>query len=227
MKHRILLSALLLSLSAPAWALPGMEITSAKNTLTSRKPTPTGQEFKHRRVSDLPTFDKLGVGNYFSQYRLDGQKLMIWMYVESAPPAVDEVVLFVTPASAKDDSFARALKLVDLVYGESNSASQVVNDLKNAQSKEHKNDQKVTMLTFEEKSLLPKGYDGYRYYIGDLYGYKIGLHKGGFEVGIYRKDVLMAQIKDVKKRLYPDPLPPGPTPPPLPPLPTPHPPLRW
>ncbi|MGE3727636.1 MAG: hypothetical protein AB7I41_18905 [Candidatus Sericytochromatia bacterium] len=228
MKHHILLSLALLCLSAPAWALPGMEITSAKNTLLSRKPTPVGNEFKHRRVSDLPSFDKLGVGNYHAQYRLDnGRKLMIWMYVESAPPIVDEVVLYVTPATPKDATFEKALKLVDIVYTESNSGSQVVKDFKEAKDKKHLNVHKNPMLTFEDKSLIPKGYDGYAYYLGDLFGYKVGFHKGGMEVSIYRKDVFKALIDDIKKRRYPDPPPDAPTPPPLPPLPTPHPPIAW
>jgi hypothetical protein len=230
MKHPLLLSAALLCLSAPAWALPGMEITSAKNTLLSRKPTPVGNEFKHRRVSDLPSFDKLGVGNYHAQYRLDnGRKLMIWMYVESAPPIVDEVVLYVTPATPKDATFARALKLVELVYAESNSGSQIVKDFKDAKDKKHLNKYKMEMATYDgsEKSLIPKGYDGYAYYLGDLYGYKVGFHKGGMEVSVYKKDVFKALIDDIKRRRYPEPLPPGPTPPPLPPLPTPNPPIAW
>lgn len=228
MKHRILLSAALLCLSAPAWALPGMEITSAKNTLLSRKNTPVGNEFKHRRLSDLPTFDKLGVGNYHAQYRLDNnQKLMIWMYVESAPPTVDEVVLYVTPATPKDATFARALKLVDIVYTESNSGSQVVKDFKAAKDKQHLNQYKKPMTTFEEKSLIPKGYDGYAYYLGDLFGYKVGFHKGGMEVSIYRKDIFKALIDDIKRRRYPESPPDAAPPPPLPPLPTPHPPIVW
>lgn len=228
MKHPILLTAALLFLSAPAWALPGMDVTSAKNTLLNRKNTPVGNEFKTRRVTDLPTFDKLGVGNYHAQYRLDnGRKLMIWMYVQNAPPAVDEVVLYVTPAKPADASFARALKLVDLVYAESSAGSQIVKDFKEAKGKEHLNQYKKPMLTFDDGSLIPRGYDGCLYYMGDLFGYKVGYNKGGMEITVYRKDVMKALVDDIKKRRYPDPLPPGPTAPPLPPLPTPHPPIVW
>jgi hypothetical protein len=228
MKYRILLTAALLTLAAPVWALPGMEITAAKNTLLSRKPTPEGNEFKQRRVSDLPSFDKLGVGNYFAQYRLDqGHKLMIWMYVESQPPAVDEVVLFVTPATAKDANFARALKLIELIYADSNSGSQVVTDFKMAKDKKHMNKFNLATQTFEERSLLPKSFDNSLYYLGDLYGYKVGLHRGGLEITISRKDALKAFVDEVKMRRYPDPLPAPTPPPPLPPLPTPHPPISW
>ena len=229
MKHHLLLSICLLAgLSAPALALPGMDITAAKSALITRQNTPLSNEFKQRRETDLPSFDKIGIGNYFAQYRLDGgHRLMIWMYATLEPLMVDEVLLFVTPATARDANFARGLKLVELVYAESSTASLVVADLKAARDQEYKNQYNQKSLTYEEKSLLPRKYDGYLYYLGAQYGYRIGLQKGGLQVCIYHRAALKSQIDDIKRRLYPDPAPPPPPPPPLPPLPTPRPKLVW
>jgi hypothetical protein len=229
MKYPFFLPVCLLAgLAAPALALPGMDITTAKSTLTTRQNTPLSNEFKQRRKTDLASFDKIGIGNYFAQYYLDGgHQLMIWMYATLEPQLVDEVVLFVTPATAKDLSFARGLKLVELIYAESSKASQIVPDLKAARDQEYKNQYNQKSLTYEDKSLLPRAYDGYLYYLGTLFGYRIGLQKGGLQVCIYHRSALKSQIDDIKRRLYPDPPPPPPPPPPLPPLPTPRPKLVW
>jgi hypothetical protein len=212
MKHAsVLLLALLTLAPAPAFALPKMEVSAAKAALYSRQPTPTAREFNQRRIVDLPSFDKIGIGNYHAEYRLDnGKKLMVWMYVESEPPLVDEVVLYVTPANTKDTTHARAIQLVDLVYRESNAGSYVIDDFKKA-----------------KKSPIPMSYDGGMYFLGDIFGYKVSYNRGGLEVGIYRLDHFKLLVKDIENRVVPKPAPtPKPTPKPTP-VPTPIPKVKW
>lgn len=219
----------LINQTPAANALPQMDITAAKATLTKRTATPIGTEFTLRRITDRPSFDKLGVGNYFTEYRLDaGQKVQVWMYVESAPPIVDEVVVYIYPAKASDLNFDRALKLLNIVYGTSASGSKVVQDFKEAKSgSEFKNQYGTKTLTYQQGSLLPLSHNGALYYIGKSFGYKVSLHKGGFEVGIYRKDAIQKYVLDLKKRHFPD-TPPAPkaTPTPRPPA-TPRPKIVW
>ena len=226
---RLLLSSLVCTSAAlPAVALPKMDITSAKATLYKRQNTASGTEFNRRRVRDLPSFDKIGIGNYMAEYRLDrGQTLMVWMYVESAPPEVDEVVLHVQPANPADVTHKRALDLLRLVYGESRTGSQVVGDFERAKGNTVKNKYKLDTRKYQEQSLLPKQYDGGLYYLGNNYGYTVKYNKGGLEVGIFRKEKLEALVMDVKNQKYPDPRPPAPTPKPPPPAPTPRPQLSW
>ncbi len=213
---------------APAEALPKMDIRSAKATLYKRQRTATGVEFNRRRTMDLPSFDKIGIGNYHAQYRLDrGQKLLVWMYVESAPPEVDEVVLHIHPAKPSDVTHSRAMDLLRLVYGESLAGASVLTDFENAKGNTVKNKYKLDTRTYAEQSLLPKRHTGKLYYIGSKYGYTVGYNKGGMEVGIFRKERLTNLIMDVKDQKYPDPKP-TPTPAPTPaPTPTPRPQLSW
>lgn len=215
--------------SPPAGALPKMEINAAKGTLYNRQPTPKSREFNSRRVRDLPSFDRLGIGNYYAEYRLDGgKKLQVWMYVESAPPTVDEVVLFVSPATPKDLTPARALQLIQLVYGESRQGAQVVTDFQAAPATKLLNPYKLNARTFEHQSLLPLSFDGSLYYLGNNFGYKVSYHKGGIEVGIHRKDLWQNMILDVKRRHNIPDNRPAPKPPPKPaPTPTPHPRISW
>lgn len=226
---KTLLTTTLLVLSvAPALALPKMDIVSAKASLYKRKNTPAGAEFNNRRIKDLPAFDKLGIGNYYALYQLDqGKKLQIWMYVESAPPEVDEVLLRVSPASPADVTPARAAGLLQVVYGDSLSGSRVIDDFKAAQTRKIKNQYKLDTKTYQHGSLLPTAYDGGLYYVGNSYGYKVVYHKGGFEIKILRKDYMEKWVMETKRRKYPDPLPPAkPTPKP-PPAATPRPAIRW
>lgn len=222
------LTGLVLVSTLPALALPKMEYVSARSALYRRKPTPTGVEFNSRRVRDFPSFDKLGIGNYQAEYRLDdGKKLLIWMYVESAPPQVDEVVLHVSPARREDVTHERALQLIDLVYGESNSGFGVVRDFQEAKSAEIQNAYKLPTRKYEHQSLLPKAYDGGLYYLGTRFGYKVAYNRGGLEVNIYSREYLQTLVMDIKKRAHPDPTP-TPTPMPTPkPTPTPRPRLTW
>jgi len=224
----ILGTALLVISSSSALALPKMDIASAKATLYKRSSTPTAREFNNRRVKDLPAFDKLGIGNYYALYQLDqGKKLQIWMYVESAPPEVDEVLLRVSPASPADVTPARAAGLLNLVYGESLAGSRVIEDFKTAQTRKIKNQYRMDTKTYQHGSLIPTSFDGGLYYVGNNYGYKVTYHKGGFEITVQRKEYLEKWVMDTKKRKYPDPLPPAkPTPTP-PPAPTPRPAVRW
>lgn len=220
-------AALMLAAAQTAFALPQMDITQAKATLTNRDTNPTGNEFKLRRITDRPSFDKLGIGNYFTEYRLDaGQRIQVWMYVESAPPIVDEVVVYIYPAQAKDLTFERALKLLNIVYADSRTGNKVVADFKAARAP-FKNQYNQTSLTYQQGSLLPLSHDGSLYYMGKAFGYKVGLDKGGLQVDILRKDFLQKYILDIKKRRFPDPKPtPKPTPTPGP-GPTPHPKIVW
>ena len=224
----ILGTALLVISSSSALALPKMDIASAKATLYKRSSTPTAREFNNRRVKDLPAFDKLGIGNYYALYQLDqGKKLQIWMYVESGPPEVDEVLLRVSPASPADVTPARAAGLLNLVYGESLAGSRVIEDFKTAQTRKIKNQYRMDTKTYQHGSLIPTSFDGGLYYVGNNYGYKVTYHKGGFEITVQRKEYLEKWVMDTKKRKYPDPLPPAkPTPTP-PPAPTPRPAVRW
>lgn len=222
----VLLTAGLLSLGQAASALPQMDITAAKGTLTTRQKTPTAAAFLKARVRDQPSFDKLGIGNYYAEYRLNSQQqLQVWMYVESAPPLVDEVVVYIYPAKPADVSFQRAQKLLNIVYGESSTGNKVVADFTEAFNLPTMNQyKKPTAVYGPNRSLLPTSYDGGLYYLGKNFGYKVGYHKGGLEVGIYRKDYWQKFIMGVKALRFHDPLPPpkpGPTPlPPPKPLPT-------
>ncbi|MEZ0372511.1 MAG: hypothetical protein ACAI44_25695 [Candidatus Sericytochromatia bacterium] len=224
----VLLATGLLAAGQSALALPQMDITSAKATLTGRSNTATGVEFNRRRVRDQPSFDRLGIGNYYAEYKLDaGQKVGVWMYVESAPPIVDEVVTYIYPAKPKDLTFDRALKLLNIIYGESKTGARVVADFREAKGLVMLNQYKKPTLRYQQGSLLPQGYDGALYYLGQNFGYKVSLHKGGLEVGIYRKDYWQKFIMEVKNLRYPDPKPlppPGPTPTPEP---TPRPHIVW
>jgi hypothetical protein len=212
----------------PAMALPKMDITSAKGTLYKRQKTATGVEFNRRRVRDLPSFDKIGVGNYMAEYRLDkGQTLLVWMYVEKSPPEVDEVVLHVHPANPSDVTHKRALDLLRLVYGESLTGSRVINDFEMAKGNTVKNKYRLDTRKYQEQSLLPKQYTGGLYYLGNQYGYTVNYNKGGLEVGIFKKEALQALIMDVKNQKYPDPKPAPTAPPPPPPAPSPRPQLSW
>lgn len=189
-------------------ALPQMDITQAKSTLTNRQNNPTGAKFNRLRVRDQPSFDKLGIGNYFAEYALnDKQKLQVWMYVESAPPLVDEVVVYIYPANPSDVSYARALKLLKVVYDDSRPGAKVVTDFQDAHNMAVKNQYNADTKHYEDGSLLPRSYDGGLYYLGKNFGYKVHHHKGGLEVGIYRKDYWQKLIMDVKKRRFPDPKP--------------------
>lgn len=223
------LSALCCTAGAfPATALPKMDITSAKGTLYKRQKTATGVEFNRRRVRDLPSFDKIGIGNYMAEYRLDkGQTLLVWMYVEKTPPEVDEVVLHIHPASPSDVSHKRALDLLRLVYGESLTGSRVIADFEKAKGNTVKNKYRLDTRKYQEQSLLPKQYTGALYYLGSQYGYTVNYNKGGLEVGIFKKDALEALIMDVKDQKYPDPKPTPKPPPPPPPAPSPRPQLSW
>ena len=223
------LSALILAAALPALALPKMELVSAKKALFKRDKTPTAEEFNSRRISDLPNFDRLGVGNYRATYRLDNnQTLMVWHYVEKQPPTVDETVVYITPATPADVTHARALKLLRIVYGESTSGKKVVTDFEEAKSNEIKNKYKMNAQRFEDGSLLPKSYDGALYYLGKQFGYKVRYNKNGLEVIIYRNDVWEKFIMDtIQHKKYPMPTP-TPTPEPTPlPTPTPHPTITW
>lgn len=217
-----------LSANQAATALPQMDITAAKAAITSRQKTPLSNEFLRRRVRDQPSFDKLGIGNYYSEYRLDaGEKLQIWMYVESAPPMVDEVVVYIYPAKPADVSFARAQKLLNIVYGESTTGSKVVADFNQAYATPPDNKYKQPTQTYQQQSLLPQGYDGGLYYLGKNFGYKVGYHLGGLQIDIHRRDVWEKFIMGVKDQRYPDPKPvpvykPQPTP-----VPIPHPTIIW
>lgn len=223
------LSALLLAASLPALALPKMEITAAKKALYKRKNTPTAVEFNSRRVSDLPNFDRLGIGNYRATYKLDNeQTLMVWLYVEDQPPNVDEAVLYITPATPQDVRHERALKLLQIVYGESLSGSRVVQDFEKARDREVLNKYKLPAERFIDGSLLPPDYDGGLYYLGDQYGYKVRYNKKGLEVSIHRDDAWEKFIMDtIQHKRYPMPTP-TPTPFPTPtPGPTPNPTITW
>lgn len=235
-RSRLMRRLSLLTLSAlcctagmlPATALPKMDINSAKGTLYKRQKTATGVEFNRRRVRDLPSFDKIGIGNYMAEYRLDkGQTLLVWMYVEKTPPEVDEVVLHIHPASPGDVSHKRALDLLRLVYGESLSGSRVIADFEQAKGNTVKNKYRLDTRKYQEQSLLPKQHTGALYYLGNQYGYTVNYNKGGLEVGIFRKDALEALIMDVKDQKYPDPKPTPKPPPPPPPAPSPRPQLSW
>jgi len=214
--------------SMPALALPKMEINQAKGTLYKRQRTPTAVEFNSRRIRDLPSFDKLGTGNYFAEYRLDGgKKLMVWMYVESEPPLVDEVVLYIAPARTSDVTFERAMQLLELVYAESTAGSRVITDFQNAKKNTTQNKYKLQTQTYEHDYLIPLSFDGSLYYLGSSYGYKVDYRKGGLQVVIHPKDYLEKLIMETKERRFPDPLP-APTPFPTPrPTPTPHPKISW
>lgn len=211
-----------------AMALPQMDITQAKGTLTGRANTATGVEFNRRRVRDQPSFDRLGIGNYMAEYKLDNsQKLMVWMYVESAPPLVDEVVVYIYPAKAADVTYERALKLLNIVYGESKSGNKVVADFRDAKSAIVLNQYKKPTLRYQQASLLPQNYDGGLYYLGKTFGYKVYHHNNGLQIDIKRKDDVQSHVMQVKSRRYPDP---KPTPPPGPkptPTPTPRPKIVW
>lgn len=222
------LTGLVLLSALPALALPKMEYVAARSTLFRRKPTPTGVEFNSRRTRDFPSFDKLGIGNYQAEYRLDGgKKLMIWMYVESAPPLVDEVVLHVSPARPQDVTHQRALQLLELVYGESLSGFGVVRDFQDAKTAEIQNAYKLPTRKYEHHSLLPKAYDGGLYYLGARFGYKVAYNRGGLEVHLHSREYLQPFVMNAKARAHPDPTP-TPTPMPTPrPTPTPRPRLTW
>lgn len=223
------LTALVMAAALPALALPKMDITQAKSALFKRQDTPTAAEFNSRRVRDLPSFDKLGIGNYYAEYRLDGGKtLMVWMYVASEPPLVDEVELYVAPAKTSEFTYQRALDLVKLVYAESKTGARVVTDFEGAPDHKSKNRFGLDHQTFEQKSLIPQSYDGALYYLGDSYGYKVEYRKGGLQVTIHRKDYLEKHIDEILKlKSYPEPKP-TPTPAPTPtPGPTPHPKITW
>lgn len=179
----------------PAQALPKMPIVDAKETLLFYNDTPVAKEFKKRRLLELPTFDKIGIGNYHVQYRLDqGKKLLIWMYVEYEPPLVDEVVLFVTPAAPADLSYDKALKLLALVYKDSNTGVAAYDDFKAI------------------KPVNRLKYDGELYLLGDSYGYKASVHRGGFELSILRMDRFKPVFNMVKSRLPKPPVKPIPMP---------------
>lgn len=225
----LILGALLCgAISLPATALPKMDITTAKGTLYKRQKTATGVEFNRRRVRDLPSFDKIGIGNYMAEYRLNkGQTLLIWMYVERTPPEVDEVVLHVQPASPSDVTHKRALDLLRLVYGESLTGARVIADFEQAKGNTVKNKYRLDTRKYQEQSLLPKQYTGALYYLGSQYGYTVNYNKGGLEVGIFKKDALEALIMDVKDQKYPDPKPVPTQAPPPPPAPSPRPELSW
>ncbi len=211
-----------------ATALPQMEITQAKSTLTSRQNTATGVEFNRRRVRDQPSFDRLGIGNYMAEYKLDNnQKLMVWMYVESTPPTVDEVVVYIYPAKPQDVTYDRALKLLNIVYGESRSGSKVVADFRDAKNTAVLNQYKKQTLRYQQASLLPQNYDGGLYYLGKSFGYKVYHHNGGLQVDIRRKDALQKTVMEIKSLRYPDPKPPAPAGPKPTPMPTPRPKIVW
>lgn len=222
------LAALFMTAALPAIALPKMDINQAKSTLFKRQRTATATEFNSRRIRDLPSFDRLGIGSYSAEYRLDGGKtLMVWMYVESEPPLVDEVVLYVSPAQTSDLSYDRAMKLLDLVYGESISGVRVLADFKEARKNTTKNQYNLLTQTYEQGSLIPQSYDGSLYYLGNSFGYKVAYRKGGLQVTIRSKDYFEKLIMETKQRAFPDPRP-TPTPAPTPrPTPTPHPNITW
>lgn len=221
-----LTTGLILLNSGQALALPGMDITTAKSTLYNRENTLRSKAFKAKRVLDLPAFDKLGVGSYHAKYKLNStQQLMVWMYVENAPPTVDEVTVFITPASDKDLTPSRALKLLNIVYGESLMGKQVVQDFNRAYGSRPLTPNKKSQLFrfFDYRSLLPKSYDGGLYYLGDKYGFRLSIHKGGFQVGIRPQSEMKKFLEETLKRSFPpapEPTPvptPEPTPPPQPP----------
>lgn len=209
-----------LAATGAASALPSMDITSAKGTLTSRQKTPMALNFIQRRVRDQPSFDKIGIGNYYAEYKLNAvQKLQVWMYVETTPPMVDRVVLYIYPAKPSDLAYKRALDLINIVYGESTTGSKVVGDFRDAYTLDNKNKYKLSTQTFQQRSLLPQAYDGALYYLGKSFGYKVLYHLNGVEVDILNRAPMEKFIMGVKDLRYPDPKPtpkPGPTPTPVP-----------
>lgn len=217
-----------LAATETASALPSMDITAAKGTLTSRQKTSTALNFLQRRVRDQPSFDKLGIGNYYAEYKLNStQRLQVWMYVETVPPIVDRVVLYIYPAKPSDVDFNRALKLVSIVYAESTSGSKVVGDFADAKNLINPNKYKRPTSTYQQRSLLPQAYDGALYYLGKAFGYKVLYHLGGLEVDILNRASMEKFVMGVKDLRYPDPTP-TPTPGPMPtPVPTPTPTLVW
>jgi len=217
-----------LAAAQTASALPSMDITSAKATLTSRQNTALSKNFIMRRVRDQPSFDKLGIGNYYVEYKLnETQKLQVWMYVETAPPMVDRVVLYIYPAKPTDLAYKRALDLVNIVYGESTSGNKVVSDFREAYALDNKNKYKRSTQTYQQRSLLPQAYDGALYYLGKAFGYKVVYHLNGIEVDIQNRAPMEKLVMGIKDLRYPDPKP-TPTAGPAPtPMPKPTPTIRW